>query len=282
MRRAAAICGLAICLQLLPAAVSAGAQVGLAQGLDHIPLAVADLEQAAANFTKLGFVIKPGRPHDDGIRNSHVKFPTGEGIELITAGTPTDALAREYVDWLKGGDGGAFWAIYSPDLAGLTADLAARRLDPVNADHVVTFSQTALSHRFFFGDRLRSPTDGPKVWAHPNTAYELKAVWLAGATEQAQLLISLGAAPAGESCAPFAKTAAILRFPGEGDEVMIAQGLDRPQARSIVGATVMVKSLATARAVLDANTVAYVAGCKGQSIWINPSGANGLWLEMRE
>ena len=55
----------------------------LIEGLDHVPVAVADLDRAAADFARLGFVIKPGRPHSDGIQNKHIKFPNGGEIELI-------------------------------------------------------------------------------------------------------------------------------------------------------------------------------------------------------
>ena len=61
-------------------------------GIDHIPLAVNDLASATETYRRLGFAIKPGRFHADGIRNNHVKFEDGAGIELITASAPTDAL----------------------------------------------------------------------------------------------------------------------------------------------------------------------------------------------
>ena len=64
-----------------------------ALGLDHIPVAVRDLERAAATFRRLGFALKPGRPHANGIRNVHVKFPDGSGIELLTAPRPQDELS---------------------------------------------------------------------------------------------------------------------------------------------------------------------------------------------
>jgi hypothetical protein len=43
-------------------------------GLDHIPLAVTDLVVAAERYRQLGFTLKQGRPHENGIRNQHVKF----------------------------------------------------------------------------------------------------------------------------------------------------------------------------------------------------------------
>jgi hypothetical protein len=34
----------------------------LVRGIDHIPVAVTDLERSAADFQALGFTLKPGRP----------------------------------------------------------------------------------------------------------------------------------------------------------------------------------------------------------------------------
>lgn len=64
--------------------------------------------------------------------------------------------------------------------------------------------------------------------------------------------------------------------------MIFARGLERAPERRIVGATVTVQSLATARKILERNKVAYVAGCQSSSVWIAPTEANGLWLEMRE
>ena len=84
-------------------------------GLDHIPIAVADLEQAADDFMRLGFTLKPGRVHENGIRNRHLKFADGSEIELITATKARDALTREYLRHLEKGDGPAFVGFFAPD-----------------------------------------------------------------------------------------------------------------------------------------------------------------------
>ncbi len=268
-----------------PARLAASPKQLLIQGLDHMPLAVRNLDEAAANFSRLGFAIKPGRLHNDGIRNKHVKFPNGGGIELITASNPTDALAQEYTDFLAHGDGPAFWSLYSPDLAALTTFLAQRHLDPTNTGDVVTFSQAVAPHRLFFADRLRSPTDGPAYWSHPNTAYQLQAIWLAGASAERQLLVSLGAkSDARAACAPFDTHAQAYVLPGESNEVILSPALNRTPERSIVAATVRVRSLAVAQHTLTENHVhfAAAASCTGQSIWISPESANNLWLELTE
>jgi catechol 2,3-dioxygenase-like lactoylglutathione lyase family enzyme len=83
-------------------------------GLDHIPIAVKDLEAAAARYRQLGFALKPGRPHENGIRNQHVKFPDGTELELITAPKAVDALTATYSRHLASGDRPAFLAFFAP------------------------------------------------------------------------------------------------------------------------------------------------------------------------
>jgi hypothetical protein len=62
---------------LIGVLAAAPAPAGAAQpptmlGLDHIPVVVSDLERSGATFRRLGFALKPGRHHANGIRNTHV------------------------------------------------------------------------------------------------------------------------------------------------------------------------------------------------------------------
>src|SRR5690242_14629103 len=93
----------------------ARAQAPLVSGLDHIPVVVTDLDQAQADYRAMGFAIKPGRFHADGIRNAHVKFPDGTEIELITATHATDELTSEYLAKMKTGEGPVYFGLYAPD-----------------------------------------------------------------------------------------------------------------------------------------------------------------------
>jgi hypothetical protein len=54
--------------------------------------------------------------------------------------------------------------------------------------------------------------------------------------------------------------------------------------RSIVGATVTVRSLPVARHVLTNNRIAFEvpAGCDDRSLWVGPRAAHGMWLEFRQ
>ena len=78
----------AVLLLLLTAVPLTGAlrqTLPLVTGLDHIIILVNNLEAAASRYRAMGFALKPGRPHDNGIRNQHVKFEDGTELELLTA-----------------------------------------------------------------------------------------------------------------------------------------------------------------------------------------------------
>jgi hypothetical protein len=80
--------------------------------LDHVVIAAQDLASAAADFRSLGFTLKPGRLHSNGLLNAHVKFADGTALELMSVErASTDPLATLYESFLLAGDGGVFVAI---------------------------------------------------------------------------------------------------------------------------------------------------------------------------
>jgi hypothetical protein len=230
-------------------------------GLDHIPIAVRDLDAAAARFRALGFVLKPGRPHANGIRNVHAKFPDGTELELITAPEGVDDLTRKYRAHLSQGDGPAFLALYTPD-------------------------GTPVGPRppyVFFGQRNASPTDRPEHFAHPNGSESFVAVWLAGADLSAErtLLRSSGAAFSRRRVfVPEPVIADIARLE-ESEAVLLPSSHQIVDGRRIVGATLAVRSLNAVRAATATVRLRRQAGAPA-SLFAPPDAANGLWLEFRE
>jgi hypothetical protein len=274
---------LILALALATTAAAPAAPESVVRGLDHIPLAVKDLEQSKAQFEALGFTLKPGRPHANGLRNAHMKFLDGTEIELISALAATDALASEYYNWLKGGDGPAFLGLYVADFDTLVERLSRLGLALDRNGGLGTLSEVALK-RLFFARRQRSPTDRPEHFAHANTAFSLAGVWLAGAEAEQRLLAMLDAAPIEEPpCGPFGSASAAFSL-SEGEIMFLPATAQLVPGRSIVGASVTVKSLETTRSVLTGNRVSYnhVTGCARDSLWVGPTTAHGLWLEFRQ
>ena len=77
---------------------------GLGQDIriDHVIAVVADLDSTVIAFEELGFTVKKGRLHDNGLLNAHIKFKNNTSFELMSIkGEPTRELAREYTELLK-------------------------------------------------------------------------------------------------------------------------------------------------------------------------------------
>jgi catechol 2,3-dioxygenase-like lactoylglutathione lyase family enzyme len=233
-------------------------------GIDHVPVAVADLEAAGARYRALGFSLKPGRPHANGIRNLHAKFADGTEIELITAPAPVDPLTRRYREHLKAGDGPAFLALFS-----------AR---DVHVEERLTAAGVRVPDYVFFGPRQASPTDRPEHFAHANSAYALTRVWLADddLSAERRLLEALGATFRRETADfPDPIQADIAEFP-QGSVALLAGAHQTVRGRRIAGITV---------AVRDLNAAAAVAGTGSRrtasSVFVDPRIAAGYRLEFR-
>ncbi len=256
-------------------------------GLDHVPVAVADLEAAADRYRRLGFTLKPGRPHDNGIENRHVKFADGTEIELITAPEARDALTAEYVQHLASGDGPAFLALYAPDL-----DRLAQRFDAASRPYsssraTLSFPDADPLSYVFFGPRNASPTDLPAHFEHANGADSLIAVWLAGddLSAERELLAMVGATFAEAKVrVPDIALATVARLE-EGEVVLLPGSRQLVPGRRIVGATLRTKSLSAAREALTDGGLAVPAPVStedGTSIFLSPDLTHGIWLELRE
>jgi hypothetical protein len=257
------------------------------RGLDHIPIAVNDLAAAASRYRALGFSLKPGRPHPNGIRNEHAKFPDGTELELITAPEAKDNLTAQYRRHLESGDGPAFLAFFAPD-----RDVVSRRLAEVRQQHALTPPYVTglggdLSY-VFVGPRNASPTDRPEHFAHANTARAFVAVWLAADDLSAErgFLRALGATFAKRPVhVPDRVNTTVARLP-EGEVVLLPGSRQITPGRRIVGATLLVRSLDAAVKVLEGGPfggdLRRVRNERGRSVFIPPAAAHGLWIELRE
>ena len=85
-------------------------------GVDHIVLAVSDLDAATAGLRKVGFHVVPGGVHPVGTENALVPFPDGTYIEVI--GFPKRIASHRWWSLLQRGGG-------LVDLCARTSDITA-------------------------------------------------------------------------------------------------------------------------------------------------------------
>lgn len=291
MRLAARRCLRAVLFALWLGADAARAGPAAAQplvvGLDHVPVAVRDLDVAAADYRRLGFTLKPGRIHEDGIRNFHAKFRDGTEIELITAPAAVDDTTRAYVQLQSQGEGAAYVGLYAPDADRLLAALA--RLSPRyrQAGMLVMRPEADPGSYLFFGPRNASPTDRPEHFVHANGADGLTGVWLAippGAAERG-LLAGLGArVRTGRACVPDCAGATIADF-AEGSVTFVPAGRELLPGRPVIGAELAVSDWAALQATLaGSGIVARMSrdASGARHAFVAPADAHGLWLEFSE
>jgi hypothetical protein len=273
----------------LPSAALAQAPCAPAESalvsVDHVPVAVRDLDAAVAGYRALGFSFKPGRPHPNSILNQHMKFRDGTELELITATEPRDTLARDYIAFLRGGEGGAFMALEGA-------------MDSVSAALASSFTGVQTEHgayadligfpvgnplRYLFVIRLRSrPVDLPEQVTHANTGARLHAIWLRRAepARERRMLARLG----GRVCP------STVALPiGRAAEVRLRRGIvylvaDRGavERRAVAGVTVEVADVAAAaRAIrLPPGVVRRGRDARGAWLRVPPGRAHGIWLEL--
>jgi hypothetical protein len=248
----------------------------LLQGVDHTPIVVSNLEQAQADFRAMGFAIKPGRPHSDGIRNAHIKFPDGTELELITATVATDALTSEYFSHQQLGDGPIYFGLIAPNQTSLASRLHSLGVPFQQTDAALTFPLGHPLHPLFFGTGERSATDLPEHFAHPNSALRLAGFWVRGNAEERSLLRALSvpfqhASP----CGPLGAVD-VATLPNRSQ--LFFGGA--PGDGALVGARIEVRSVAAAAAALKKGEISVQSYPRCNSLWITPSVAHGVWLEL--
>lgn len=256
--------------------------------IDHIPLAVRDVDRAAKDYRRLGFTIKPGRFHADGIRNMHVKFSNGAGIELITAAAQHDELTRHYVALLAEGEGPAFVGFFTPDLRVLEKRLAEAGIPYTLEDDLLVFSDAALAWPFIFGVPNLAPNDEPEYFQHPNTANATLGIWIAAEDDAPMLRLfrALGAHIERRTVyVPDPVRADVATVSESGQVVFLPASRQILPGRPIVGIVLQTKDLDSLDRELHAagvspaatrNTMVY------RSTFIAPRDTHGVWLEFLE
>jgi catechol 2,3-dioxygenase-like lactoylglutathione lyase family enzyme len=256
--------------------------------IDHIPLAVRDLDRAVDTYQRLGFTIKPGRFHTDGIRNMHVKFANGAGIELITAGAPTDDLTRYYLTLLAQGEGPAFVGFYTPDLTALKGRLDQSGIPYKLDNNILRFSDPALAWPFVFDTLNLAPNEKPEYFEHPNTATATLGIWIAGGDQARMLKLfkALGARIERRRVyVPDAVLADVATVADGGEAIFLPTTRQILPGRPIVGIVFQTKDLNALNRDLRSGGVIPASKRETRtyrSTFIAPRDTRGVWLEFRE
>jgi catechol 2,3-dioxygenase-like lactoylglutathione lyase family enzyme len=107
------------------------------RGIDHLVIAVRDLEAAVLSYEALGFLVTPGGRHPVATHNALIAFPDGAYVELLAFYDP--APTHRWWMPLERGGGLVDFCAQTDDLA---ADLAAFRAAGVEMEAGVPGART--------------------------------------------------------------------------------------------------------------------------------------------
>lgn len=284
-------------------------QVLMAQGtpitaarLDHVAIAVRDLDAATTSYTALGFTATPGRLHQNSIRNVFLKLRDGTLLELITATEARDSLSKWYLEVLQHREGGAFLAFATDSMTAVVDHLTSRDVGfsdtgpGAKGFRTVALVEPEPLRRVFFIQYLDPPAGSDTMWVHGNTAVGLAAAWLVARDMAAttRRLEALGWT-AGDVVAMQPLNGLGRAFPmAQGTLILVSptdlQGITatflEQQGESIMGVTIIVESIVRARQVVATGVgrrfpIGTVSG-RGRSFLVPPGLARGMWIEFLE
>ena len=169
-------------------------------------IAVTDLGAARSTFRDtLGFTLKPGRVHENGLENVHVRFSDGSALELMAVGEGRpDRVSERYARFLARGEGGAFVALRAGPIDSVLGRLGELAVEAEvfegRAFDWLSFPAGHPLHSLFFVHVRVRPPDEPAHLHHQNGTERLAEVWLEVVNQQgfAQVLDRFGASPCGE------------------------------------------------------------------------------------
>jgi len=152
--------------------------------LDHIVLSMDTSDNFIQTFSEVfGFLIKPGREHENGIYNRFIEFNNESEIEFISVTEPSDELAYSYSDKIRAGGGLEFVAIRSDSvdlLSRLFTILLPENCQITTNELTTNFTFTNsefLKNILFFKYNLMGEYKN-SLTTHPNGAIGIKSVWL--------------------------------------------------------------------------------------------------------
>ena len=165
--------------------------------IDHIITLYPDINQVKAEFSEMGFNVKPGRMHENGLENAHLKFSNGSSVELMSLSEKAgDQIASNYEKLLQENINGAYLA-----LSGFTLSFLQKKLDSISLNYEVTHTAAwtyltfpgyfELQHVFFLIYQNNHQENGA-FFNHSNGACAIKEVFIDGNSTIVNLLLALG------------------------------------------------------------------------------------------
>ncbi len=263
----------------------------------------------------LGFQMSPTGRHPGGTENSIARFQDETYLELLSVYDA--AKAKDTAAFLEKFEGAGSVGLNVGSADATVAHLQKKGIDNESGSGTIKLDETddgttplwkwvglkpgmSISDTLFFieylPDRVAFRKRHPAhytVPSHPNTAKGLTSIWVAtgNITKGAEPYRAIGLDSERRTRVPFfeaegsefkAGRGTILVLGPAKSESKTAQFVQQRGEQGIIGASVTVGNLNTARQLLKKNSVDYLDydGSRGRSLLVPPETTHGYWLEL--
>jgi catechol 2,3-dioxygenase-like lactoylglutathione lyase family enzyme len=273
---------------------------GIEATLDHVVIAVHDLDAAAKVYSALGFVVTPGGRHPGGTQNSIVSLSEGAYLELIAPYDVNLPGGKHMAERLERGEGALSAGLQVASAEGAVRDLTAAGLK-VHSPRAGTilksgetqaptlwwtvgFEDEVAARPMFLIQYIRPVPPGTP---HPNSAFVLSALLVCvGDIEKATAAYkAIGHVIDREIPMPEFGAAA-RQVALKGGSILLLRAADsagptarrlKEQGEGILGVRIGVTDLGQARKSVGKKNIS----TKELSVLVSPENASGMWLQFQ-
>jgi len=235
--------------------------------------------------TKLGFVLKKGRLHKNGISNNFIEFENNSEIEFIEVKNPTDKISSEYSSMINHGKQALQFAVRVNEIGKLENNLDKLESDFNKFDSNLFYSTLSspninLKLPIFFIQYKRDNNN--TLTKHPNKSKGISAIWFAtkDIRETAKTLTDFGFSAINKINIDGLGERKILFSNNNFDIILIESDVYKIQ-----GISVNVEDIILLKSILSknfGNKFSITRKAERQSIFISPTYTESIWIEFFE
>ena len=245
---------------------------------DHLIIGTKNLDDSKTLFEeKLGFKIKNGKHHKNGISNFFVEFSDESEIEIMSIENTADKLANDYYQLLENNKYGLQFALRTNEISNLRKHLNAIKFDyEVFAENKIysTLSKNTLDNELplffiqFNNENKNTQTN------HLNKSSGIKSVWFSTSNikKTAKKLVDFGFDAVGNYDLPTFKNK-VVQFKNNNFEIILIES----DKYEITGMTISVEDINIVKKIIKTNFIE-----QNDNIYIQPSQTKTIWIEFVE
>lgn len=153
--------------------------------IDHVILTESDSNTLVQKYEQMGFTVKQGSKHQNGLINAHIKFLDSGAIELMSLySEPKDELAKEYASLIKQKIKGAYIAFSGQKTTVIASILGKNQIEHTIQKEkwwtYVTFPKSSGFAPLFFIEYHRSFPEQSENYLHRNGMSRMAHIELQG------------------------------------------------------------------------------------------------------